>query len=401
MKYKKKIVIIGGGIIGLTIAHELSNKYSNIIIEVHEKECVAGSHQSTRNSGVMHCGLHYKHGSLKAKLSTRGIRQLIQFCDDYGLEYEICGKIVVGNTLEDEATINNLLSNGTKNGLENLKILNRSEIRKREPFVRCNTALLVPGEGIVDYTAVINKLCDLLKDKGHSIYFNSKIVSILNRSDNKIEVSTKFNEFECDYIINCGGLFSDRILKMTQKESQSKIIPFRGEYFQLKPEASSLVNHLIYPSPDIKFPFLGVHFTRLINGDREVGPNAVLAFQREGYRNTDFSMKDTIETLGYRGLRKFVSKNFRFSLDQLKMSMSKELFLREAQKLIPDITQNDIMGSRSGVRAQAMNESGKLLEDFEIEHHGNQLHVLNAPSPAATSSFAIAEHIVENYLSNI
>lgn len=401
MEYRKKIVIIGGGIIGLTIAYELSNKYSNVLIEVHEKENIAGSHQSTRNSGVMHCGLHYKPGSLKAKLSSRGIKKLIQFCDDYRLEYEVCGKIVVANSPEEELTINHLLKNGKKNGLENLKILNKSEIKKREPFVKCNKALLVPGEGIVDYKAVITKLCALIKDKGHEIYFNSKITNISEKSNNKIIVTSENSEFECNYIINCGGLFSDRILKLSQKKSSSKIIPFRGEYFQLKPEANALVNHLIYPSPDIKFPFLGVHFTRLINGDREVGPNAVLAFHREGYHNTDFSLKDTIETLTYKGLRKFVFKNFNFSLNQLKMSMSKELFLYEAQKLIPDITGNDIIGGRSGVRAQAMNENGKLLEDFEIKYHGNQLHVLNAPSPAATSSFAIAEHIVENYLSNL
>jgi (S)-2-hydroxyglutarate dehydrogenase len=401
MNSKKKIVIVGGGIIGLTIAYELSNKYPNILIEVHEKENIAGSHQSTRNSGVMHCGLHYKPGSLKAKLSSRGIKKLIQFCDDYRLQYEVCGKIVVANSPEEELTINHLLKNGKKNGLENLKILNKSEIKIREPFVKCNKALLVPGEGIVDYKAVITKLCALIKDKGHKIYFNSKITNISEKSNNKIIVTSENSEIECDYIINCGGLFSDRILKLSQMKSLSKIIPFRGEYFKLKPEANALVNHLIYPSPDIKFPFLGVHFTRLINGDREVGPNAVLAFQREGYNNTDFSLKDTIETITYKGLRKFVFKNFIFSLNQLKMSMSKELFLVEAQKLIPDIAASDIIGGRSGVRAQAMNENGKLLEDFEIKYQGNQLHVLNAPSPAATSSFAIAEHIVENYLSNL
>lgn len=397
----KKIVIIGGGIIGLTIAYELSNKYTNILIEVHEKENIAGSHQSTRNSGVMHCGLHYKPGSLKAKLSSRGIKKLIQFCDNYSLQYEVCGKIVVANSLEEELTINNLLKNGKKNGLVNLKILNRTEIKKREPFVKCNKALLVPGEGIVDYKAVIDKLCFLIKQKGHRIYFNSKIKDITNRPNKKILVYSRNREFECDYLINCGGLFSDRIFKLNKKKSELKIIPFRGEYFKIKPEAKNLVNHLIYPSPNIKFPFLGVHFTRLINGDREVGPNAVLAFHREGCRNSDFSLKYTFETITYSGLLKFVFKNFNFSLSQLKMSMSKEMFLSEAKNLIPEITEKDIIAGRSGVRAQAMNKNGRLIEDFEIKHFTNQLHVLNAPSPAATSSFAIAEHIIENYLSNL
>ena len=394
----KKIVIIGGGIIGLTIAYELSNKYTNILIEIHEKENIAGSHQSTRNSGVMHCGLHYKPGSLKAKLSSRGIKKLIQFCDNYSLQYEVCGKIVVANSMEEELTINHLLKNGKKNGLVNLKILNRTEIKKREPFVKCNKALLVPGEGIVDYKAVINKLCVLIKNKGHEIYFNSKITNISDKPNNKIIVSSENSEFECDYIINCGGLFSDRILKLNQKKSSFKIIPFRGEYFKLKPEADALVNHLIYPSPDIKFPFLGVHFTRMIDGSREVGPNAVLALKRDGYSKTSFSLKDSYESLTYPGLLRFVGKNFSFSVNEFKSSLFMKDFIAKAQKMIPDVDASMLEKGPAGVRAQAISKEGKLQMDFNIIRTGRQIHILNAPSPGATASLAIASHIIENYL---
>jgi len=392
--------IIGGGIVGLATAYKLSCKFENINITVFEKESDVGLHQSTHNSGVLHCGLYYKPGSLKAKLAVDGIKQMTSFCQEYNIPHEICGKLVVATNDEESLRLNDLYDRGTKNGLQGLKFLsNQEEIYKIEPFVNKNVknALHVPQEGIVDYHKVINKLKQLLLDKGHQIITDAKVVSITNQtitisSNDSQEIDIQFSEK--DTIINCAGLYSDKIAKLTTK-IDSKIIPFRGEYYKLKPHAKKLVNNLIYPVPDPKFPFLGVHFTRLINGDIEAGPNAVLAFSREGYKLSNINLFDIWDYITFKGLWKFIYKHKWMCISELRQSISKYHFCKSLQKLIPSISIDDIEYAGSGVRAQAMSPNGELISDFEIISDDNIYHVINAPSPAATSSLSIADYIVD------
>lgn len=400
MKEKAKIGIIGGGIIGLTIAYKLKLKFRKSDIYLFEKESVVGAHQSGNNSGVLHCGLHYLPGSLKARLSVNGVQQMIAFCRDHDIDHELCGKIVVATNNHEISGINELASRGERNGLMGLKFLNKTELKKREPNVRGLKTLLVPQEGIINYKKVTATLKDLLENLGVKILLNHKVRSLQPQGDQNPILVTDHFESDFDLIVNCSGLFSDRVYsKFTGMSSPVKIIPFRGEYMHLSSEYLELFNNLIYPVPDPIYPFLGVHFTRLIDGGREVGPNAVLAFKREGYRNTDFSFPDIIESVSYVGLRKFILKNFRYSLGELKSSLFPSAFIANAQKMIPDL--RDFMFEKkgtAGVRAQAITEEGSLLNDFKIIKEGNQVHVLNAPSPGATASFAIADYVIENYI---
>jgi L-2-hydroxyglutarate oxidase len=393
--------IIGGGIVGLATAYKLSCKFDNLNITVFEKEPDVGLHQSTHNSGVLHCGLYYKPGSLKARLAVDGIKQMTNFCVEYNIPHEICGKLVVATNDEEASRLNDLYDRGIKNGLSGLTFLsNQEDIYKIEPHVNKNikNALYVPQEGIVDYQSVISKLKELLLKKGHQIVTNSKIVSIkhqtitvLSTECNSQEIDISFSDN--DIIINCAGLYSDRVAKLTSNIT-SKIIPFRGEYYKLKPHAKKLVNNLIYPVPDPKFPFLGVHFTRLINGEIEAGPNAVLAFSREGYKLSTINMFDVWDYIKFKGLWKFVLKHKWMCLLELRQSISKYYFCKSLQKLIPDININDIEYAGSGVRAQAMSSNGDLISDFEIVNDKNIYHVINAPSPAATASLSIADYII-------
>lgn len=393
----KRIAVIGGGIIGLATAYKLQIKYPQAKIILFEKEISLGLHQSSRNSGVLHCGLYYQPGSLKAKLAVSGIEQMTKFCLENNVSHDICGKIVVASNEKEIKLLDDLADRGSKNGLDGLKFLSNVELKIREPFVSAKKALLVPQEGIVDYKEVMSVIANRIKSQGGEIILNTKITSVINKAETVI-VSDEKNEWEFDLIYNCAGLFSDRNYeKFTHKKRPLRIVPFRGEYLMLKPEAKKLVNHLIYPVPDPAYPFLGVHFTRLINGEREVGPNAVFAFKREGYSNRDFSFKDTIDAATYIGFIKFVANNFAFSIDEFFSSMFIEKFLKKAKKLIPDIDASMFIKGTAGVRAQAMNAEGKLLMDFNIIREKNQIHVLNAPSPGATASLAIADYIIENY----
>lgn len=390
----KKIAIIGGGIIGLSIGYKLSLK-NKCQISVYEKENDIAKHQSGRNSGVLHSGLYYKNGSLKAKLAVDGIKQMSEFCKLNDINYEICGKIVTATNSNESQTLKFLLENGKKNGLKGLRILTKNELKRREPYVNSVESLLVPEEGIVDYRMVCEKLKDYILNNRGKINMGVTVKRI--ESNKKNLLITDKGNFEYDYIINCSGLYSDRIFNNSTKKKSVKIIPFRGEYLKFKDEYSNIVNHLIYPVPDIKYPFLGVHFTRTIDGFREVGPNAVLAFHREGYTNSKISLYDTYDTFRYYGLYKFLFKNFKFSIDQLYSSINMNIFIKEAQKLIPDINKNMFTKGNAGVRAQAMNNKGDLVMDFNIKTVNNQIHVLNAPSPGATSSLSIADYIIDKY----
>lgn len=382
------IIILGGGIVGLSVAYKLSTN-KNLNITVIEKENELGKHQSTNNSGVLHCGLYYKPGSLKALLSVDGIQQMTNFCIEHNIPHEICGKLVVSTNQEESIKLNELFDIGTKNGLKNLKKLNRQQMIKIEPNVGGIEAIHVPQEGIVDYKKVIDKLSQIITNNGHSIKFNSKVVNIKN---NKVHTNT--NSYEYDILINCTGLYSDRISKLTTK-IKSKIVPFRGEYYKLKPKSEYLVNNLIYPVPDPKYPFLGVHFTRLINGGIEAGPNAVLAFSREGYKLSNINLFDIFDYITFNGFWKFIFKHKYMCLKELYQSINKKQFTKALQKLIPIIKEDDLIKGGSGVRAQAMSDTGELIQDFEIVINNNVCNVINCPSPAATASLAIADYIIK------
>lgn len=395
----KEVAIIGGGILGLSIGYKLSQLKSNYRVFIFEKEQDIGLHQSGRNSGVLHCGLHYNPGSLKAKLAVNGIREMQSFCSKNEVEYDICGKIVVASDEREVKLLDNLASRGKKNGLKNLQYLDKNQLKKREPNVKALKTLFVPEEGIVSFTNVMKKLSQNIQENNGKIYLNSKVISSKEKNDKVIVITDKI-EKEFDLVINCGGLFSDKIFKkITKSKSPLKIIPFRGEYMKFNEDYKNIFNHLIYPVPDPKFPFLGVHFTRMINNDKEVGPNAVLALKREGYKNTDISVQDFIETITYKGFLNFLYNNFYFNINEFLSSMSTTSFVKKAKKLIPDVEEYMFSKKKfSGVRAQAIDFNGELVMDFKVIRNNNQVHVLNAPSPGATASLAIAEHIIENYI---
>lgn len=390
--------VVGGGLVGLAIAHKLLEKNAQFKVLLFEKEEQVGLHQSTHNSGVLHCGLHYKPGSLKAKLAVQGVEEMTNFCIKHHVNHDVCGEIVVATDPSESAALQELHRRGNANGLKGLKMLTKAEAKAREPYANVYEALLVPQEGIADYKGVTLKLRELIESKGGEVICNTKIDRLTNHQ-NKVVLSDGNNEWEADYVITCTGLFADRTYQdLTKKKSPIKIVPFRGEYLELTEDATHLFNHLIYPVPNAKFPFLGVHFTRMINGSKEVGPNAVLATKREGYSNKDFSLADTWDAITYKGMLKFLAQNFSFSMKEFATSFSDAAFIKKAQKLVPEIQAHHLKRGNAGVRAQAVGADGQLLMDFEVVREGNQIHVLNAPSPAATASLAIAGHVLENYV---
>jgi len=387
------ITVIGGGIIGTATALSIL-KEKKLRLLLIDKENSLAAHQTGNNSGVIHSGLYYKPGSLKATNCAVGREMMYSFCEEHSLPFDKCGKIVVATTAEENPALNLLEERGIANGLNGLRRLSAEEIKEHEPYANGIDGLFVPQTGIVDYTAVTNKYAELINADGGEIKLNSKLNSVV-KDRNEFVLSTQSEEYRTRFIVNCAGLQSDRIAKLCGVNPGLQIIPFRGEYYTIKKEKQYLVKNLIYPVPDIKFPFLGVHFTRMINGKVEAGPNAVLAFKREGYSKTDFSLQDLMEMGLYPGFWKMASKFYKMGIQEFRRSFSKELFVKSLQKLIPEIRSEDIEVGGSGIRAQALEQDGKLVDDFTIIEAMGMIHVLNAPSPAATASLSIGKTIAE------
>lgn len=392
MKEQFDISIIGGGIVGLSTAYKLQSKYPNLKIAVIEKENSLAYHQTGRNSGVIHSGLYYKPGSFRAKNCVDGRKQLVKFAIENNIKHEVCGKIVLAKNSEEAKRLDQLKSNGIKNGLVGLKILNKEELNQIEPYAGGVAALYVPESGIIDYKQTTEKFAEKIL----SINKKSKIIlscEVYNFDDtclftSKGKIFSKSNIF-------CSGLFSDRLAKKDNLNADMKIVGFRGDYFKLKPKAKNKVKHLIYPVPNPEFPFLGVHLTRMTNGEIECGPNAVYTFKREGYNKFSFSIRDTIESLFFIGTIKLFINHWKFGLNEYKRSFSKRLFLRDLQKLVPSLELDDIEEAKSGVRAMALGKDGEVIDDFKIVKSKRNIHVLNAPSPAATACLSIADSIVD------
>lgn len=395
-----RIVIVGAGLVALGTAWKLARQYPGAKITVLEKEAAVAQHQSSHNSGVLHCGLYYKPGSLKARMAVEGIREMTAFAREHEIPHEICGKIVVAVDDSEVPRLKDLERRGAENGLTDLRWLGASEIREREPHSEGVAALLVPQEGIIDFPAVAEKLTALLRASGHEVELGNEVIGLARDGAQQI-VSTTRGEWKADFIVNCAGLHCDRVFALTGEDPGCRIVPFRGEYFTLHNDARHLVNHLIYPVPDPRFPFLGVHFTRMIGGGIEAGPSAVLALKREGYRLTDFSLRDTMETLTFPGLYRFLRQYPGHTWRELKHSFSKKVFGDSLRRLVPELKDDDISPGPAGVRAQAMTRAGELLMDFFIESRPGQLHVLNAPSPGATASLAIGGYIAERVAAQI
>jgi L-2-hydroxyglutarate oxidase len=388
----KTVVIVGGGIVGLATARAMRARYPLVKLILLEKEGGTGRHQSTHNSGVLHCGLAYKPGSLKARLAVEGIELMTAFCRQHAIPHEICGKVVVATREEELPRLQELLRRGHANGLRGLRELDGAGLRELEPHAAGLAGAQVPQEGIVDYGAVCERLTRDLLEADVEVR-TGWAVNGFERRGRAWLVQTPLGEVEADYLINCAGLHCDRVSAWAGELRRTRIVPFRGEYYQLSAGARGLVRHLIYPVPDPAFPFLGVHFTRLIRGGVEAGPNAVLAFAREGYRFRDVNGLDLWDALSFGGLWRFMRKYPRMVTDELKLSLSRRHFCRALQRLVPEIRECDLEAGGSGVRAQAVTPEGDLVQDFELIQRDNALHVLNAASPAATASLAIGRYL--------
>lgn len=386
-------VIIGGGIVGLSVAWTILDKQPHSRVAVLEKEDGWARHQTGRNSGVIHSGIYYKPGSLKAKLCREGNRRLVEFCENYGIRYEACGKVIVATTESELPLLENLYERGIANGLAPRK-LSASEVKEIEPHVSCIAGIRVPSTGIVDFVGVCRKLAELIDARGGDLRLGTRVQSFqVNGSETVLDTSK--GAVIARWIINCAGLHSDRVTKLAGAEPGARIVPFRGEYYELRPERRSIVRNLIYPVPDPNFPFLGVHFTRMIDGSVHAGPNAVLSLKREGYHRTAFNLRDFIDTMTYAGFWRLAAKHARSGLEEIHRSFSKKAFVRSLQRLIPEICEQDLVPGAAGVRAQALRPDGGLVDDFLIVNSASGMHVCNAPSPAATASLEIGRMIAE------
>jgi L-2-hydroxyglutarate oxidase len=390
---RQEVIIIGGGIVGLAAAYKLQIARPHATVTVLEKESQVGRHQSGNNSGVLHAGLYYRPGSLKARLAVSGIRQMTTFCREADVPHEICGKLVVATSEDELPRLRDLMSRGQQNGLRGLKWLNRSQIREIEPHAAGISAIWVPEEGIVDYRAVCLALADKIKSRGGEVRTNAQVRSLIRAKSNWV-IQTDTSEYSAKLLINCAGLHADRIAALTGVRPDVRIIPFRGEYYSLRQASTRLVRHLIYPVPNAAFPFLGVHFTRSVRGGIEAGPNAVLAFAREGYKRRRVNLRDAVDALSFPGLWRFARIHAGMCWTELRQSFSREMFCRALRKLVPEIKREDLIPSGAGVRAQAMFRNGQLVNDFFFTSGPGALHVLNAPSPGATASLAIGDEIL-------
>ncbi|MBI4909396.1 MAG: L-2-hydroxyglutarate oxidase [Acidobacteria bacterium] len=389
----QRFVVIGGGLVGLGTAYRLQERYPDAVVTVLEKEDGVARHQSGNNSGVLHCGLYYKPGSLKARMAVEGIRQMTAFCQEHGIPHEICGKLVVAVRDEEVQRLRDLETRGRQNGLEGLRWMTPAEYREIEPNAGGVAALRVPQEGIVDYPKVAETLVRLITERGGKVLTGARAMPFRKNGAGWVVPSTK-GDHEASLVINCAGLHSDRVAEFSGQKREVRIVPFRGEYYKIRAERQDLVRHLIYPVPDPAFPFLGVHYTRLIHGGVECGPNAVLAFSREGYKKTDVRIGDLWDALTYSGLWKFLGRYPGMCWQEMRRSFSKQLFCESLQKLVPSIRVEDLSAGGAGVRAQAMAPNGDFLQDFHFVKGARALHVVNAPSPGATSSLRIGEEIV-------
>jgi L-2-hydroxyglutarate oxidase len=381
----------------LSTALQIQRRRPGVDLVLLEKEPAFGFHQSTHNSGVLHAGLYYKPGSAKARMAVQGIRLMTEFCIRHGIAHEICGKLVVAVDFTEVSRLKNLHERGRQNGLGGIEWLEGDAIREIEPYVAGVAALRVPEEGIVDYRAVIEAMAFDATKAGAELRCGSRVERLL-REGSGWRIVTGAGEHAADFIVNCAGLYCDRVSALAGEERTTRIVPFRGEYFKLRPESAKLVRNLIYPVPDPTFPFLGVHFTRLIHGGIEAGPNAILATSREGYRKSDVNLADVWDALSFPGLWRFMRRNAGMCRDELLRSFSRRRFCESLQRLVPSLTEADLMAGGSGVRAQAMTPQGELVQDFELIERPNVLHVLNAPSPAATASLAIGDEIARRVL---
>jgi len=390
----QRIVVVGGGIVGLATAWRLTERFPGARVTVLEKESTVGQHQSRHNSGVLHAGLYYKPGSRKARLAVRGIRQMVEFCQSHSIAHDVCGKVVVAVTADEVPRLQALLDRGTANGLEGLRWLTPEQLREIESHAAGVAAVHVPQEGIADYPAVCRALSDEIRARGGEVITGTEVTAIA-REASQWRVHSTTGDYQAERIVTCAGLQADRVAALTGLARAVRIVPFRGEYYGIRSEKQYLVRNLIYPVPDPTFPFLGVHYTRMIHGGIEAGPNAVLAFSREGYRKSDLRVRDLADALAFSGLWKFLAKYSSTCWMEVRRSFSKELFCATLQRLVPEIQPSDLVAGGAGVRAQAMTLDGALVEDFHFVEGPGELHVVNAPSPGATASLAIGEEIAE------
>ena len=391
---RHNIIIIGAGVVGLAVALELTRRFPRLKVLVLEKDPRVAQHQSGHNSGVIHSGVYYKPGSLKARLCVSGAAAMVAFCREHGIPHNVCGKVIVATHPEELPRLEDLRKRGEANGLTGLRLIGPEELRESEPHATGLQALVVPSTGVTDYALVCEKYAELISANG-GVVLTSAAALHIKRLQNEIVVETSRGAYSATALINCAGLHSDRICRMAGDNPAVMIVPFRGEYYDLIPERASLVRALIYPVPDPRFPFLGVHFTRRIGGKVDAGPNAVLALAREGYRHSDISLGDLASSLTFSGFWRMARQHWRNGLGEWHRSLSKPAFVRALQRLLPEITANDLVPGGSGVRAQALKPDGALVDDFQFIPSNKVLHVLNVPSPAATASLMIGKAIVD------
>jgi (S)-2-hydroxyglutarate dehydrogenase len=390
--YKYNYIIIGGGIVGLSTAMALSQRFTSAKIALLEKEASWAAHQTGHNSGVIHSGIYYQPGSYKAKLCRQGNQSMVAFCKEHNIKYKICGKVIVATEEYELPLLDNLYDRGLANELEISKV-SPEQVQEIEPHVNCLGGIWVKSTGIVDYKQVCQQYAAIAQEQGVDLLLNTCVTGIKFTSEAHV-IETNQGEYQTDFIINCGGLYSDRLTELAQAKPPAKIVPFRGEYYELTPEKKYLVNGAIYPVPNPNFPFLGVHFTPGIDGSVHAGPNAVLGFKREAYNKFDFDLKDFLDTMTYPGFWKLAAKYSNEGIQEMIRSYSKTIFVRSLQRLIPEVQADDVIPTPAGVRAQALKNDGKMVDDFLIVKGDKALHVCNAPSPAATASIEIGKHIV-------
>lgn len=391
------VAIVGAGIVGLATAYQLMQAKPGLRLCIIDKENSVAAHQSGNNSGVIHSGIYYKPGSSKAENCRRGYQYMLDFCRIHEVPFDICGKVIAATEAKETPQLEKIFKRGQENGLEGLKRISPEEVAEIEPYVRSVAAIQVPQAGIVNYRAVARKMFDLCSAKGMTALLGEKVIDIRNR-ETEVVIITDKSEVLAKQVVTCGGLYADKLTAMTMPDNKIQILPFRGEYYDLIPSRAHLVNNLVYPVPNPDFPFLGVHFTRMIEGGIEAGPNAVLAFRREGYSLWDLDLHEMLEAVQFSGFRKIIGKYWREAADELYRSASKDAFVKSLRKLIPAIKSEDLVKGRAGVRAMACDPNGNLIDDFLFVPSGRTLHVLNAPSPAATASLAIGETITQKVL---